>query len=86
MSDQLRKGSIRTFVLRDNGLPLKESTVHLGWKAVIVDDTPDRQALFFTFDGPGTLTFRDASGKEGRHDAPAADAIFDKGPISAWIE
>lgn len=86
MSDQLRKGNIRTFVQRGNGLPLEERTVDLGWKAVIVDDTPDRQALFFTFDGPGTLTFRDASGKEGRHVAPAADAIFDKGPIFAWIE
>ena len=86
MSDQLRKGNIRTFVQRGNGLPLEESTVDLGWKAVIVDDTPDRQALFFTFDGPGTLTLRDASGKEDRHVAPAADAIFDKGPISAWIE
>lgn len=86
MSDQLRTGSIRTFVLRANGVPLEESTVDLGWKAVIVDDTPHRQALFFTFDGPGTLTFRYASGKEGRHVAPAADAIFDKGPIFAWIE
>ena len=86
MSDQLRKGSIRTFVQRDNGLPLEESTVDLGWRAVIVDDTPHRHALFFTFDGPGTLTLLDASGKESRHVAPAADAMFDKGPISAWIE
>lgn len=87
MSDQPRTGSIRTFVLRDGGLPLEERTVELGWRAVIVDDTPGRQALFFTFDGPGTLALRaDTSGNEGRHVAPAADAITDKGPISGWIE
>ena len=86
MSDQVRKGSIRTFVLRDRGLPLEESTIDLGWRAVIVDDTPHRYALFFTFDGPGVLTLQDASGKENRHSAPAADAMFEKGPISAWIE
>jgi hypothetical protein len=86
MSDELKKGSIRTFVLMGNGLPLQESTVHLGWKAVVVDDTPNRQALFFTFDGPGTLTLQDRSGKEVRHFAPAADAMFEKGPIFAWIE
>ena len=65
------KGQYPNIVQRGNGLPLEERTVDLGWKAVIVDDTPDRQALFFTFDGPGTLTLRDASGKEGRHVAPA---------------
>jgi hypothetical protein len=82
-----RTGSIRTFVLRNNGLPLEERTVELGWKAVLVDDTPDRQAFFFTFDDPGVVVLRaDASGKERRHTAPAADAITDRGPISAWIE
>ena len=86
MSDELKKGSIRTFVLMDDGQPLQESTVHLGWKAVIVDDTPHRQALFFIFDGPGILTLQDRSGKEVRHFPPAADAMFEKGPISAWIE
>jgi hypothetical protein len=87
VSDQPIRSSIRTFVLRDGGLPLKERTVELGLEPIVVDDTPDRKALFFTFDGPGVLGLRaDATGKQGRHVAGTADAITDKGPISAWVE
>ena len=87
MSDQPIRSSIRTFVLRDGGLPLEERTVELGLKPIVIDDTPDRQAFFFTFDGPGVLGLRaDATGKQDRHVPPAADAITDKGPISAWVE
>jgi hypothetical protein len=53
MSDQPIRSSVRTFVLRDGGLPLEERTIELGLE---------------------------------RHVAPAADAITDKGPISAWVE
>jgi hypothetical protein len=87
MSDQPRTGSVRTWVLRDGGLPLKETIVELREEPIIIDDTPGRQALFFVFDGPGVLGLRaDATGKQGRHFAPAADAITDRGPILAWIE
>jgi hypothetical protein len=87
MPDQPRNGSVRTWVLRDGGLPLEERTVELGLEPIIIDDTPDRQALFFTFAGPGVLGLRaDATGNQDRHIAGTADAITDKGPISAWIE
>jgi hypothetical protein len=87
VSDQPIRSSIRTFVLRDGGLPLEERTVELGPEPIMIDDTPDRQAFFFTFDGPGVLGLRaDATGKQDRHTAGAADAITDKGPISAWVE
>jgi hypothetical protein len=87
MSDQPIRSSVRTFVLRDGGLPLEERTIELGLEPIVIDDTPDRQALFFTFDGPGILGLRaNATGKQDRHVAPAADAITDKGPISAWVE
>jgi hypothetical protein len=87
LSDQPMRSSIRTFVLRDGGLPLEERTVELGLEPIVIDDTPDRQAFFFTFDGPGLLGLRaDTTGKQDRHTAGAADAITDKGPISAWVE
>jgi hypothetical protein len=87
MSGQPSTASVRTWVLRGGGLPLEEATVELGEEPRIIDDTPGRQALFFAFDGPGILGLRaDASGNQGRHVAPAADAITDRGPISAWIE
>ena len=87
MSGQPSTSSVRTWVLRDGGLPLEETTVELGLEPIIIDDTPDRQALFFVFDGPGVLGLRaETTGNQGRHVAPAADAITDKGPISAWIE
>jgi hypothetical protein len=87
MSDQPTTSSVRTWVLRDGGVPLEERTVELGLEPKIIDDTPDRQALFFSFDGPGVLGLRaNATGQQGRHIAGAADAITDKGPIVAWIE
>ena len=87
MSDHPFTSSIRIFVLRDGGLPLAERTVELGQEPTVIDDTPDRQALFFTFDGPGVLgVHAKATGKQGRHIAGAADAITDRGPISAWVE
>jgi hypothetical protein len=87
VSGQPIRSSIRTFVLRDGGLPLEERTVELGLEPIVIDDTPDRQALFFTFDGPGVLGLRaTATGKQERHIAGAADAITDRGPISAWVE
>jgi hypothetical protein len=87
MSDQPRTGSVRIWVLRDGGLPLGERTVELGLEPILIDDTPDRQALFFTFDGPGVLGLRaNTTGKQDRHIAGAADAITDRGPIVAWIE
>jgi hypothetical protein len=87
MPDQPIASSVRTWVLRDGGLPLEERTVILGLEAVVIDDTPDRQALFFAFDGPGVLGLRaNGTGKQDRHIAGAADAITDRGPISAWVE
>ena len=87
VSDQPTRSTIRTFVLRKGGHPLEERTIELGLKPVIIDDTPDRQALFFTFDGPGVLGLRaNATGTQHRHVAPATDAITDSGPVSAWIE
>jgi hypothetical protein len=87
MSDQPTTSSVRTWVLRDGGLPLEERTVELSLEPIIIDDTPGRQALFFAFDGPGVLGLRaDSTGKQDRHIAGAADAITDTGPISAWIE
>ena len=58
MTDQRTMSSVRTFVLREGGLPLEERTVELGLEPIVIDDTPDRQALFFTFDGPGVLGLR----------------------------
>ena len=87
MSDQPRTGSVRIWVLRDGGLPLGERTVELGLEPIVIDNTPDRRALFFTFDGPGVLGLRaNTTGKQDRHIAGAADAITDRGPILAWIE
>jgi hypothetical protein len=87
MTDQPTMSSVRTFVLREGGLPLEERTIELGLEPIVIDDTPDRQALFFTFDGPGVLGLRaNATGKQDRHIAGAADAITDSGPISAWVE
>jgi hypothetical protein len=87
MSDQPNTSSLRIWVLRGAGLPLEEHTVELGLKPTVVDDTPDRQSLFFAFDGPGVLGLRaDMTGQQYRHIAGAADAITDRGPISAWIE
>lgn len=87
MSGQPTTSTVRTWVLRDGGLPLEEAIVELGEEPIVIDDTPDRKALFFAFDGPGILGLRaDTTGEQGRHVAPAADAITDKGPISAWIE
>jgi hypothetical protein len=87
MTDQPTMSSVRTFVLREGGLPLEERTIELGLEPIIIDNTPDRQALFFTFDGPGVLGLRaNATGTQGRHIAGAADAITDRGPISAWVE
>ena len=72
MSDQPSASSVRIWVLREGGLPLEERTVELGLEPIIIDDTPDRQALFFTFDGPGVLGLRaDATGKQDRHIAGA---------------
>jgi hypothetical protein len=87
MSGQPTMGNVRTWVLREGSLPLKESVVELGEEPIVIDDTPGRKALFFAFDGPGVLGLRsDTTGSQGRHVAPAADAITDGGPISAWIE
>jgi hypothetical protein len=52
MSDRPSTSSVRTWVLRDGGLPLEERTVELSLEPIIIDDTPGRQALFFAFDGP----------------------------------
>jgi hypothetical protein len=87
VADQPSTGSVRTWVLRDGGLPLEEAVVELSEEPIVIDDTPDRQALFFTFDGPGVLGLRaDATGNQGRHIPHTSDAITDKGPISGWIE
>jgi hypothetical protein len=87
MADQPTSSSVRTWVLRESGVPLKEAVVELGLEPILIDNTPDRQALFFVFDGPGVLGLRaDATGKQDRHIAGAANAITDSGPISAWIE
>jgi hypothetical protein len=87
MSDQPTTSSVRTWVLRDGGLPLEERTVELGLEPKIIDDTPDRQALFFSFDGPGVLGLRaKTTGKQDRHIAGATDAITDRGPILGWVE
>jgi hypothetical protein len=87
MSDQPNTSRLRIWVLRGAGRPLEEHTVELGLEPIVIDDTPDRQSLFFAFDGPGVLGLRaDSTGKQERHIAGAADAITDRGPISAWIE
>ena len=87
MSDQPSTTSVRTWVLRNGGHPLQERTVEIGREPIVIDDTPDRQAFFFSFDGPGVLGLRaNTTGKQDRHIAGAADAITDKGPISAWVE
>ena len=87
MSDQPIASNVRVWVLRDGGLPLEERTVELGLEPVVIDDTPGRRALFFVFDGPGVLGFRaDATGKQHRHIPGEANAITDRGPISAWVE
>jgi|HubBroStandDraft_6_1064221.scaffolds.fasta_scaffold2272643_2 hypothetical protein len=87
MADQPSTSSVRTWVLRDGGLPLEERTIELGLEPIVIDNTPDRQALFFTFDGPGVLGLRaNRTGNQGRHIAGAADAITERGPISAWVE
>ena len=66
MADQPTTRSVRTWVLRDGGLPLEERTVELGLEPIIIDDTPDRQALFFVFDGPGILGLRAGHNREPR--------------------
>jgi hypothetical protein len=87
MSDPPSTSSVRTWVLRVGGHPLQERTIEVGLEPIVIDDTPDRQALFFTFDGPGVLGLRVIStGKQDRHIAGATDAITDRGPISAWVE
>ena len=74
-------------VLRDGGLALEGRIVKLGLVSIVIDDKPDRQALSFTFDGPGVLGLRaESTGKHDRHIPGAADAMTDKGPISAWVE
>jgi hypothetical protein len=87
MSDQPSRSSLRIWVLRGAGLPLEERTVELALEPIVIDDTPDRQSLFFAFDGPGVLGLRaESTGKQDRRIAGEADAITDRGPISAWIE
>ena len=49
---------------------------------MVIDTTEDRTVLFFYFTGPGTFVLRaEESGKEGRHTAPDANGIMDRGPI-----
>ena len=54
---------------------------------MVIDTTKDRTVLFFYFTGPATLVLRaEESGNEGRHTAPDAKGITDRGPISARLE
>ena len=46
MSDEPIRSNIRTFVLRDGGLPLEERTVELGLEPIVIDDTPRPTGVF----------------------------------------
>ena len=70
------------------GSALEGRIVKLGLVSIVIDDKPDRQALSFTFDGPGVLGLRaESTGKHDRHIPGAAAATTPtKARYLVWVE